>query len=70
VAASKALPDKARHELIGSLLLEDGDAVGALGAFEEACQADRTDLLLQRKCDFPARRRRTERPLAPSDPPH
>lgn len=68
VAASKALPDTTRHELIGSLLFEDGDAVGALGAFEEACQADRTDLLLQRKCEFLRERVGSSAPVRPVSP--
>ncbi len=52
VAAGRELPSFPQHELIGALLLEKGDGVGALGAYEEACKLRRTDLLLQRKCEF------------------
>lgn len=52
VSAQKALPKFIGEELIGSLLYEDGDLVGALGAYEEACDRDPRDAALRRKCEF------------------
>ena len=52
VSAGKALPSLPTHELLGSLLFEKQDYVGALGAFEEACAVRKTDIALQRKCEF------------------
>lgn len=67
VSAGRVLPKFETAELIGSLLLEQGDATGALGAYEEACAARKRDVLLQRKCEF-LRANVPVRGAAPSDP--
>lgn len=52
VAAKRVNESLQEKEIIGSLLYESGDVVGAFGAYNEACEERPGDLHLKRKCDY------------------